>query len=291
MHPQAVWAVKQESSRKIQAIMEERLQPENKKKGEVRLNKMNLIPTEKSKIEAGLSNLTLFIFGEPKIGKSSFCSQIPRALFLNTDAGLGGLEVFSTPIITDWSQVVQVVNELSKQENKEKFDVIIIDTIEKLYLMAMDHVCSQLNVSYPGDKGAGFGKGWKILNEQMYRVITKIRSLGYGVVMISHTKEMEVEEPIKVKYVPNLGDSVRKVLTGMSDMILFFRGEPQMVKNSQTGEVRRVSKRVIRTRSSVYYEAGCRQKGGNILADPIPLDYGVFRKELDRVCGIQETNK
>jgi hypothetical protein len=68
--------------------------------------------------------------------------------------------------------------------------------------------------------------------------------------------------------VPTLPDKARKIVLGMVDMVLYCGLEQS---TGEDGEPR--LRRVIRTKPSLYYEAGDRT---GRLPDVIDLDYGKF---------------
>jgi hypothetical protein len=101
-------------------------------------------------------------------------------------------------------------------------------------------------------------------------VLTKLAFLPYGLFLVSHAKEIEVETRTGkyTRIVPTLPDKARKIVLGMVDMVLFCD------LDQTTGEDGAQSmRRVIRTKPSLYYEAGDRT--GRMPAT-IDLDFGKF---------------
>jgi hypothetical protein len=245
--------------------------------------KMNLIPTEKSTVSLSLSDFTILIYGGVKIGKSSFCSKFPRAFFIDANSGLGGLPVFKTKkVIETWEEVIQVCKELKSPENKKRFDVVIIDTIEELYDMCLLYVCQQLQqsgVTHPSDINNGkgdFGKTWKEVNKELGRCLRSLAAWGYGRVLISHARDKDKPEDTKIYYRPNLGKGAMNYVTSMANLILYFTHEMIDRKVKGTTEIRRVNTRVIRTLPTIKYMAGCHEINGKVLPDPMPLDFDNF---------------
>ena len=64
-------------------------------------NRTGLLPAAKTAVRLGLQHLALLLYGPSKVGKSTWCSQIPDALFIATEPGLAALEVFQVPVPTD----------------------------------------------------------------------------------------------------------------------------------------------------------------------------------------------
>jgi len=223
----------------------------------------------KSPPRKGLTDLVVFLYGPPKIGKTTFCSQIENALFLPTEPGLGFVEVFQYPIQT-WDDFKNAIKEL--QKNPKQFSAVIIDTIDSLYKIASDAFCQKMGITYPAD--LDHGKGWGILNNGLITEIGKLSRLGIGLWIIGHVGEAEVHTPTQKikKQVPMLSPSLRKVLLGMCDLILFADTTTEKSNNKT------IEKRILRTRPSTYWEGG----GRILLPEEIPLDYNTFVEEYQK---------
>ena len=66
---------------------------------------MPMLPTTKTPPKTGLSDLTVLVYGQTKIGKTTLCSQAESALFLATEPGLNALDVFQAPILS-WDDLL-----------------------------------------------------------------------------------------------------------------------------------------------------------------------------------------
>ena len=60
-------------------------------------------PTAKTPPKCSLSDVSILLYGPSKIGKSTFASQAPDAIFLATEPGLNALEVYQQPI-RNWGE-------------------------------------------------------------------------------------------------------------------------------------------------------------------------------------------
>ena len=116
-------------------------------------------------------------------------------------------------------------------------------------------------------------------------MLTKLAFLPYGLFLISHAKEMEVDSRTGkyMRVVPTLPDKARKIVLGMADMVLFCDLE------AITGEKGEQSmRRVIRTKPSLYYEAGDRT---GRLPETLELDFGKFRESYNAATVTAPTAK
>ncbi len=226
---------------------------------------MALLPSAKTAPKPHLADLTVLAYGPTKIGKSDFCSHAENALFLATEPGLNALDVFQAPI-QSWDDLLEACAEIVAGQHP--FKTVIIDTVDNAYKFCADYILKRFKVEHESD--LGYGKGYALINNEFQRVLTKLAFLPYGLFLISHAKEMEVETRTGklTRVVPTLPDKARKIVLGMVDMVLFCDLE---VSAGENGEQR--PRRVIRTKPSLYYEAGDRT---GRLPDILDLDFRAF---------------
>jgi len=256
------------------------------------------LPTNKTPKRESLSSLVVLVYGPPKIGKSTWCSHAPKALFLATEEGLNHLECFQIRVL-GWDGIplrvnekdgvteggfLEIYKELAKGEHDYK--TIIIDTVDNLHKMCADVVRQRLKVDHESD--AKYGKGYALINDKLSAALRHFAQLPCGLVMTSHSKLTEEKTRVGTinRTVPTLSDSTRKVVVGLSDMILFFDTEPRLnpeyvegsgdakfLRDKVTNEI--LLDRVIRTKPHPAHEAGDRT---GKLPHIIPMDFGAFMK-------------
>jgi hypothetical protein len=211
---------------------------------------MPLLPTAKTPPKNSLADLTVMVYGQTKIGKTTLCSQAEGALFLATEPGLNALDVYQVPI-QSWDDLLNACAEIS--EGKHPFKTVIIDTVDNAYKFCVDHILKKFKIEHESD--LGYGKGYAIVNNEFQRVLTKLAFLPYGLFLISHAREIEMDSRTGkyARVVPTLPDKARKIVLAMADMVLFCDLEVQ-----RAGDGEPTVRRVIRTKPSLYYEAGDR---------------------------------
>jgi len=224
-----------------------------------------MLPTHKTPPKTSLSDLTVLAYGPSKIGKSTWCSQADGALFLATEAGLNNLDVYQVPIGT-WDDLLAACKEIA--EGKHPYKTMVLDTVDNAYRMCAEHICSKFKIEHESD--LGYGKGYALINNEFYRVLNKLALLPYGLFLISHSQEKELETRTGklTRIVPTLPDKARKIVLGMVDVILFCDLE---VTTGADGKPS--ARRVIRTKPNVHYEAGDRT---GRLPEVIDLDFKKF---------------
>jgi hypothetical protein len=192
-----------------------------------------MIPKTKTQPSFDLAGYHWLIYGQPKIGKSSFAANFSDILFLPTEPGLESLSVFKMPTershISCWAEFKSIVKEIL-EAHKEKvfpFKIIAIDTIDNLYEMCMEHVCTEKKVKHPSE--GAYGAVWSAISGEFKREILKLSNVT-KLMFISHNQEVETEvQRIKIQRTqPTIsGGEKGRFITGMVDFIAYIANDPK----------------------------------------------------------------
>ena len=210
-----------------------------------------VLPTEKTKPDINLYNYHWLIYGQPKIGKSSFAAMIEDALFIPTEPGLEALSVYkATPKenISSWGEFLNICRDIDDAVTKGtfKFKIVVIDTADLLLKYCSDHVCKKYNMQHPSDEG--YGKGWSLLNDEFKRTLLHLSSL-VKIMFISHATDKEIStRTMKItKTCPTLSGQAGQFIVDMPSIIGYV-----------TTDVEDTDKRVIHFRGHESLVAGDR---------------------------------
>lgn len=248
-----------------------------------------LVPMQKSGANRKLSDLTILNYGKPKIGKSSLWAKLPKAFFLDLNSGLGGLDVYKSPVITTWQQCLDIAKVLATPEKRAFFNWVVVDLIEEAYDMCLLHTCQKVDsgITHPSDINGGkgdFGKTWKEVTKQLSCFIKYLGSLGYGRILISHVREKDKPTDSTIFCRPNMGNGINTAIMGLSNVILYSTKET-LTRKDNNGLIQYKEMRVMKTRETLQHMGGCHEIKGNLLPETIPLDYDILMKELHTLIG------
>ena len=179
------------------------------------------LPTQKHSPNQSLSDYSILLFGEKKIGKTSLASQFPDALMLFFEPGGKSLNCYQLAV-NDWDSFLQII-ELIKQGN-HSYKTIVIDTIDIAYKCCFAYTCEQLNINHPQDE-KDFGKSWGLIRDEFNRAIVALLALDIGCIFISHSEERELKTRTGLKYnriVPSMGNQAAKIMTGIVDCLFYY---------------------------------------------------------------------
>lgn len=212
-----------------------------------------------------LEDFVILLYGPPKIGKTTWASQMDKPLFLACEAGLRAIEAYQVPV-GSWTAFLEAASLIAK--GGHDFRTIVIDTVDNLYTYCADHVFRIHGIHHESD--LEWGKGWNLVASEFMRALTKLSLLPYGLVLISHAEDKEIKTRTHTytKAVPSLPKRARRIVLNMADMILYAH----IARDGGREE------RVVSTRPSEQFEAGDRT---GRLPPRLPLDFNEFRKHFE----------
>lgn len=226
----------------------------------------------------------IWVYGEPKIGKTTFASQFPGCWFLATERGHDYIEMREPTTIASWPDFLDFCASIQDIKPKTFGDgtpiqTLVIDTIENLYKMCQDAVCENLGVENPGD--LDHGKGWARLSQEFERVMGKIRRWPWTLVCISHARQKDFKTRGRTvnKYEPNIGAGGYRWCQSAADLIVFAHSTEIVTRNDAgevTGEI--TEKRVLLCQPKSWAVAGGRMS--DRLPDMVDLSYDVLLSNL-----------
>lgn len=224
------------------------------------------LPIEKTPPGLSPDTAKILLYGQPKIGKTTFAAQWDpdHTLILAAEPGTGGLEAYVQPIKT-WEEFREVGAALAI--GKHNFKTVVVDTTDELFRFCQEFIMKEHKIRHPSD--LDFGKGWSLLSDEFRLRVGKLSSLGLGVIFISHSKDEEVKQRVGTltRSVPTLSGQAGKFLTGFVDLILYAT-----VEQTENGP-----QRIVRTQPSENWSAGGRIQ----LEDPLPLSAQAVRAAMD----------
>lgn len=145
------------------------------------------LPTEKSEPSKNLSDYSILLYGEEKIGKTTFAAQFPDAIFLMCEPGSKALSIYSRAV-NNWADMKAYLKLIAKDK---KFKTIVIDTVDVAYLLCEKYCAAKLGVEDIND--AEYGKGWRKVKAEFKQWMTYAGNIGKGIVYISHSVEKEIK--------------------------------------------------------------------------------------------------
>lgn len=229
-----------------------------------------MIPKNEKVHRESTSQLKLWIYGEPAIGKTTFANQFPDALFINTDGNFRYIDSPVIPLVSNkdqdaWEMFISIVNELAS--TKTDYKTIVVDLLEDVFQYCRAYYMKKLKIDHEGDMG--YGKGYDIIRNAFLIVLRTLINSGYNIIFISHEKVITYKDRIGrelTRFQPNVSDTITSKISGMVDI---------------TGRITILSSEkedgTVTDQRILYLTATKEQVGGNhipnVTSEYIPLSY------------------
>lgn len=218
----------------------------------------------------------VIIYGPEGIGKSTFASQFPRPLFIDTEGSTSHLEVDRLERPTSWQMLRQDIKDI--KADPMGYQSLVIDTADWAERLCEDSICQQHGKQ--GIEDFGYGKGYTYVKEEFGRLLDSLSDLidvGLNVVLTAHSIIRKFELPEETgaydRYELKLGNKAGNQCAALAkewaDMVLFANYK-EIVVTSKDGK-KKVSggKRVMYTAHNPCWDA----KNRHGLAEELPFDY------------------
>lgn len=227
-------------------------------------NDIDIFSLEPSKISRDLKGKYLLLYGAPKVGKTSFAVQAPRALICAFEMGTNALAGTRFVPMLKWTDFKKVVSQLRKPQAREMYDTIVIDTVSIAFDLCNKYICQREGVDSIRD--VAWGQGWGMLKQEFQEAFREITMLGFGLIFIAHAKEKPTEardsEGNSISAMaPDLTSSAYTIVNSIVDLIGYISVEYDTNGGSE---------RYLYTRQTPTIFAGSRYK---YLAPKIKFGY------------------
>lgn len=224
----------------------------------------------------------IVVYGGPKIGKSTFASKIPDAIFIQTEEGLDALDVTAFPLATKFQEVLDALHVLATE--KHDFKAVVLDSADWTEALIWQHLCDANKVDSIEKVGGGYGKGYieavKLLREMLERFDYLRNERGMAVVLIAHDEVQRMMPPDGEPYdyaALKLHKRAAAVIEEWADCIGYVV-EKTATKKDDIGfnkkHVRAISlnERVLHVGNNAAYVSGNRYG----IEGAVPLDWNAF---------------
>lgn len=218
----------------------------------------------------------VIIYGPEGIGKSTFASQFPHPLFIDTEGSTSHLAVDRLERPTSWQMLRQYIKDI--KADSMGYKTVVIDTADWAERLCEDSICSKYGKQ--GLEDFGYGKGYTYVKEEFGRLLDGLSDIieaGLNVVLTAHSIIRKFELPEETgaydRYELKLGNKAGNQCAALAkewaDMVLFANYK-EIVVTSKDGK-KKVSggQRVMHTLHNPCWDA----KNRHSLPEELPFDY------------------
>nr|DAS24618.1 MAG TPA: AAA domain protein [Caudoviricetes sp.] len=216
------------------------------------------------------------IYGPEGIGKSSFASQFPDPVFIDTEGSTDNMDVARLDKPTSWTMLVNEIAFI--KANPTECKTLIVDTVDWAEQLAVAHVCSQHGKQ--GIEDFGWGKGYTYVQEEMGRFLNALSDLvdmGINVVLTAHAQIKKFEQPdemgsydrYELKLGQKTGSKTAPLVKEWADMVLFANYKTLVMTTDNGKKKAQGGERVMYTNHRPAWDA----KNRHGLPDEMPFNY------------------
>ena len=217
------------------------------------------------------------VYGPEGIGKSTFASQFPNPVFIDTEGSTKHMDVSRTPKPNSWTMILEQVRYF--KSNPFLYNTIVIDTADWAEILCANETCSKSQKSSIED--FGYGKGYVYLAEEfgkLLNLLEEIIDLGMNVVVTAHAQMRKFEQPDEIgsydRWEMKLQKKTAPLLKEWADMVLFANYKTYVVNVDGQGAIKgknkaQGGKRVMYTTHNPSWDA----KNRHDLALELPFEY------------------
>ncbi len=222
------------------------------------------------------------IYGVEGIGKSTFASQFPQPLFIDTEGSTGRMNVNRLPKPTSWPILIDEIKWVIKQKNCK---TLIIDTADWAERLCIENVCQSRGKT--GIEDFGYGNGYTYVSEEWGRFLNLLQDVidvaNINVVLTAHAILRKFEQPDEMgaydRYELKLGKKTTNQTAPMTkewaDVVLFANYKTIVVSTDDKGKKNKArgGQRIMYTTHHPCWDA----KNRYGLPEECPFDYEVIR--------------
>ena len=216
------------------------------------------------------------LYGPEGVGKSSFSSNFPRPIFIDTEGSTTELVVDRLARPSSWELLLQQVDWVKKSDYK----TLVIDTVDWAEMLCTQAVCAKHNKA--GVESFGYGEGYTFVSEEFGKFLNKLSDLieiGINVVLNAHSQIRKFDQPDEMgsydRYQLKLGKKTTSqtapLVKEWADMVLFMNYKTFSVATDDKGK-KHVGQGGVRTIYATHHPAWD-AKNRHGLPDEFPMDY------------------
>lgn len=183
---------------------------------------IDLLTVKEHQVKAGVQGKMFFIYGGAKTGKTTTACQFNKPLLLAFEPGYNLIDGIKAVSVTSWLDMKNYVKQLKKQEVRDMYDTLIIDTVGLMWGLCEKFIKTQKDIEDLTD--LGFGKGYRAVRDEFQDVINGLGQMGYTLVFISHAEKKDYVDSLGVSHsgiTPALDKRPKEIISGLVDVFMF----------------------------------------------------------------------
>ena len=239
-----------------------------------------------------LTGLRFCLYGSEGIGKSTFVSQIPGVVFIDTEGSTNNMDVQRYPKPTSWQMLMNEVDDAIY--NSGMLNALVIDTADWAERLCLDHVCASNLINGKAANSIedyGYGRGYTYLYEEFGKLLNKLTELhnkGVHVGFTAHAMMRKFEQPDELgsydRWEMKTSKKVAPLIKEWCDLLLFANYKTFVYATDKDGKKHKASgsQRVMYTTHHACWDA----KNRHGLPPEMPFEFAQVAALFQPVGGV-----
>ena len=201
----------------------------------------------------------MLIYGQEKVGKSTFAAHAPSPIFLGADNGTDELDIARLPKPESFGDIIAGLNLVVRHHREKGWKTLVIDPLNWFETIVAHAVKPDGKLEGFEDHNAA-GAFWR----RILAAIERVWNAGLAIVIVAHSKVKSVELPDTPRfdrYEIAMGAASAGLFAQWVDAILFAKVDVFVTAPSKKGEKPKVASDGVRnlyTSGSAAFAAGNR---------------------------------
>ena len=215
------------------------------------------------------------VYGSEGVGKTTFASMFPGAVFIDIEDGSGRYDVARLPRPQSWPILL---DELMAAAVMPEVGTLVIDTADAAEALCIAEVLRRHKCSGIEQVGNGYGKGYTYLAEEfakLLRSLDRIIESGKNVVILAHAQIKKFEQPDELgaydRWELKLQKKCAALVKEWCDLLLFanYATDVMTSKDGKKVKAKGGKKRVMYASHTAAWDAKNRMG----LPDEMPFEF------------------
>ena len=221
------------------------------------------------------SAIKMLVYGTEGVGKTTFVSNMPGAVFIDTEGSTRHMDVARFDEPQELGDVLEALNYVLG--HPDEFGTVVIDTVDWLERLIFNSVCVERKLQNIED--AGYGKGYVFAKQKMQQILDVLQAIvdrGVHVALVCHSMIRKFELPDEMgsydRYMLKLNEkNIAPLIREWVDLMLFVNYRTDIVTDpdGKTKKGKGGQKRIMYANHSACWDA----KNRFGLPDEMPFEF------------------
>lgn len=222
--------------------------------------------------------MKVVLYGVEGIGKTTFVSQFPDPVFIDTEGSTGFIDAKKMPDPDSWAMLLE---EIAYMAQSPQGKTLVIDTADWAEELAKQHLMAKHK--WQAIDQTDYGTRYVALSNEIIRLLRgleMVKNAGMNVVLTAHAVQKKFELPDQVgsfdRYVLKLEKRDAALIKEWCDMLLFANYKTTVIASGSGSKKATGGQRVMYTTHMPAWDA----KNRLGLPDELPFEYGAIKDKF-----------